>query len=190
VFRVPAVAVARPAPPPDLLDPQAVASFQQAVEALYAKRYRAAADQFRSLLERFPGERPLLERSRLYLQLAEREMNREEANPRTIEERLTAATAALNTDQDAEAERLVRAVLGDDPKHDLALYLMAAIEARRGDSDAAITFLTRAISVSPEVRAQARHDRDFESLRHSDRFHQLVDPQNANGSSRRARRAR
>jgi tetratricopeptide (TPR) repeat protein len=157
------------------------------MESLQRKQYAAAAAGFRGLLEKFPGERALLDRGRVYLELAEREMRRDATTPRTIEERVTAATAALNNDLDAEAERLVRLVLAEDPRHDLALYLMAAIEARRGDHDAAIAFLDRAIAVSPEVRAQARHDADFEPLRGLDAFQQLVEPPTQQAASRPAK---
>ncbi len=179
---------AAPPPPPEVPDAQAVRLFQQALESLHGRQYAAAAEGFRGLLDRFPGERALLDRSRVYLELAERELNRREVTPRTIEERVTAATAAMNNDQDAEAERLVRSVLADDPRHDLALYLMAALEARRGDHDAAVTFLSRAISISPEVRAQARLDSDFDPLRRLESFQALIDvpPQ----SNRRGKRLR
>ena len=185
---LPVIIAPKPLPPPQLPDPQGVAAFQLAMEALHRKQYSAAAEKFRQLLAHFPSERALADRSRVYLELAEREMGRQEANPRTIEERVTAATAALNNDQDAEAERLVRSVLADDPRHDLALYLMAAIEARRGDGDAAVSFLSRAIGISPEVRAQARYDGDFESLRRSEAFLQLVDPPSQAGASRKSKK--
>jgi tetratricopeptide (TPR) repeat protein len=174
--------------PPEIPDAQAVKLFQQALEYLHGRQYAAAAEGFRALLDRFPGERALLDRSRVYLELAERELNRRDVTPRTIEERVTAATAAMNNDHDVEAERLVRSVLADDPRHELALYLMAALEARRGDHDAAVTFLSRAISVSPEVRAQARLDSDFDPLRRLESFQALIDvpPQ----SNRRGRRLR
>ena len=54
------------------------------------------------------------------------------AAPGTIEEHLTAATAALNNGDEAGAERLARSFWADDPRHDLALYFLAVIEARRG----------------------------------------------------------
>ncbi len=165
-----------------------MALFQQAMDALQRKRYDVAADRFRNLLKQFPTERALLDRTRVYLDLAERELNRQPANPRTLEERVTAATAALNNDQDAEAERLVRSVLAEDARHDLALYLMAAVEARRGEAEAALSYLGRAIAITPEVRAQARHDADFERLRNSDAFQTLVDPPSAPSSPRRPRR--
>ena len=187
----PAAAQAAPKPvtPAQGPDAQGVALFQRAVEALQRKRYDVAAEGFRSLLEQFPAERALLDRARVYLDLAEREINRQPATPRTLEERVTAATAALNNEQDAEAERLVRGVLAEDPRHDLALYLMAVIEARRGEAEAALSCLGRAIAVTPEVRAQARHDADFERLRNSEAFQALVDPPSSPPGPRKPRRS-
>ena len=171
-------------------DPGGVAVFQQAMASLQRKQFSAAAAGFRAILERYPAERALLDRSRVYLELAQRELTREAANPKTVEERLTAATAALNNELDAEAERFVRSVLAEDARHELALYLMAAIEARRGDTDAALAFLGRSIGVSPEVRAQARHDVDFEPLRPLEAFQHLVDPPGAQVATRKPRRLR
>jgi len=172
---------------PVILGPssEAVTLFEQAVDAFHRKQYALAADRLRVLLDRFPAEGALLDRTRMYLQLAERELNRQPVAPRTIEERLTAATAALNNGQDAEAERLARTVLADESRQELALYLMAAIEARRGEKDAALSFLGRAIAVSPEVRAQARHDGDFETLRDLQAFQALVDPPTGSSGFRR-----
>jgi tetratricopeptide (TPR) repeat protein len=175
-------------PPAQTPNAQGLALFEQAMEALQRKRYSVAADRLRDLLKQFPTERALLDRTRVYLDLAERELNRQPANPRTLEERVTAATAALNNDQDAEAERLVRSVLAEEPRHDLALYLMAAIEARRGEAEAALACLNRAIAISPEVRAQARHDADFEQLRNVEAFQALIDPPSSPSSPRKPRR--
>jgi tetratricopeptide (TPR) repeat protein len=93
----------------------------------------------------------------------------------TAEEKVTAATAALNDERDEEAERLAHSVLDEVPDHDLALYLLAAVHARRGESDMALEWLGRALEVSPDVSAQARHDADFESLRDLESLRQLLD---------------
>lgn len=183
------VAVAHPKPEPAPgPNSQAVGLFQEAMAALQRHDYQRATNGFNALIDRFPGERALLERTRVYLALCERELQRRPPAPRTVEERLTAATAALNNDDDAMAERLVKSVLSDDERHDLALYLMAAIEARRGDADTALAFLKQAVGVSPEVRAQARHDADFEILRGSDAFQALIDPPINQLAARRPRR--
>jgi Tfp pilus assembly protein PilF len=154
---------------------EAVAVFQEGMASLQRHDYRKAARQFETILTRFDGERALGDRSRVYLALCERELARRPAAPATIEERLTAATAALNNDDDVEAEAYVRAVLDEAPHHELALYLLAAIEARRGAHESALTLLTHAVDVSPEIRAQVRHDLDFETLRDLDAFRQLLE---------------
>ena len=182
-------AVSRPTPALSTApSAEALPLFQDAMAALQRHAYQAAATGFRALITRFPAERALLDRTRVYLALCERELQRKPPAPRTIEERLTAATAALNNGDDVPAARLVKSVLSEDDHHDLALYLMAAIEARRGDGEAALSFLTRAAAVSPEVRAQARHDADFEILRGSEAFQTLIDPPANSSAARRARR--
>ena len=181
-----APAVGWPAPPPSPPAgpaPEAVAMFQHGMEALQRKEYREAADTFNSLIARFTAERALLDRARVYLDLCERELRRAPAEPRTTEERLTAATAALNNDEDARAEELARRVLADDPQQDLALYLLAAVDARRGAIESSLDLLSRAIELSPEAGQQARYDPDFDSLHDSELFWKLTDKRHASSGS-------
>jgi len=140
------------------------------MEAMQRHAYADAARAFQGVLMGFPAERALSERAKVYLALCEREANRKPVAPRTIEERLTAATAALNNESDAEAEELARSVLGDDPKHDLALYLLAAVHARRGDTTEALSLLGKVLALTPEASAQARADDDFTNLHDFDEF--------------------
>ena len=196
--RKPAAQMPPPAPPVapvaefPVPSAEAVSVFQNAMQLLQRHRYSDAAGEFRALLDRFPREAALRERSQVYLALCDRELKRQPAAPRTIEERLTAATAALNDDDEAGAESLAKSGLADAPQHDLALYLLAAVEARRGANDAALRLLIRAAAVSPEIRAQARHDADFEDLHDLDAFRQLIDPPQSSGprAGRRTRRGR
>ena len=178
-----------PLPPPAAPAHEAVMLFQRGMEALQRHAYADAAPAFQAILMGFPAERALGDRARVYLELCEREQRRRPAPPRTIEERLTAATAALNNGDDAQAEELSRSVLGDDPRHDLALYLLAAIHARRGAIEEAIALLGKVIAISPEASAQARQDEDFLPLHDEDAFWKLVEPPIASGEPRR-RRAR
>jgi hypothetical protein len=155
---------------------EALALFQRGMEALQRHAYREASTAFDAVVMGFPQERGLLDRAKVYLDLCARECARRPPAPTTIEERLTAATAALNNDDDSAAEELARSVLGDDPKHDLALYLLAAVFARRRSIADALDFLARAISLSPEASTQARTDDDFASLHDEDAFWTLTNP--------------
>jgi tetratricopeptide (TPR) repeat protein len=161
----------------------AVAIFERGMSALQRHAFGDAASVFRDLLIRFPAERALLDRARVYLDLCDREARRRPA-PQTIEERLTAATAALNDNDAPAAEGLIKAVLAEDPRQDCALYLFAALEARRGNPAAAVERLEAAIRVSPEAAAQARLDPDFESLRGNDAFRRLTNRIGPNGTGR------
>ena len=164
-----------PAAPP-LPPAEALALFQRGMEALQRHAYGDAVTAFQAVIMGFGGERAMVERARVYLALAERESNRRPAVPRTVEERLTAATAALNNNDDAGAEELARSVLGDEPRHDLALYLLAAIHARRNDIDEALSLLSKVLALTPEASAQARADDDFDNLRDSEEFWKMTEP--------------
>ncbi len=184
------LAVPQGAPPAPAGPSQAaVALFQQGMEALQRHDYSGAAGRFRTLLEQHESEGALLERVRVFLARAEQELSRRPAVPSTLEERLTAATAALNNGDQDGAESLARAVLAQDPHQDLALYLLAVVEARRGLFDAALSYLGQAIAVSPEARAQARFDPDFEPLRDLEAFRELTDT-NLTAAASLARRLR
>lgn len=162
-------------PPPVPPAAEAVGLFQTGMAALQRHQYPVAAEDFRALLDRFPTERALLDRARLYLDLCEREIRRHPTELHTAEERLTAATAALNDGDEARAESLVGALLADTPDHEHGLYLAAAIHARRGHRDAALDELRRAIEVNPDVAAQASLDSDFDGLRDSAVFQSMTD---------------
>jgi tetratricopeptide (TPR) repeat protein len=168
---------------------EAVALFERSMTALQRHSYSEAAEGFRRLIAGYPSEGTLLDRARVYLDLCERELRARPAGPKTVEERLTAATAALNDADEDQAERLATSVLADAPDDDLALYLLAAVHARRGARDSAFNFLQRAAALSPDVRAQARHDPDFDDLHEMDAFRQLVENV-APGGRRRPRRPR
>jgi tetratricopeptide (TPR) repeat protein len=179
-----------PPPPPPGPPAEAVNAFEAAMQSLQRHSYQQAAAGFRDLLERYPSERGLLDRVRVYLGLCDRELRRQPVVPGTVEEQLTAATAALNNGDEAGAERLAKAVLAQDSRDALALYLRAVIEARRGAAGAAMSYLEKAVEISPEAGAQARFDADFESIRDTDTFRRLTDPPANSTPSNHYRRAR
>src|SRR5262249_13526357 len=75
-----------PAPPPTPRKPgfdEAVAVYERGVQALQRHDFTGAATSFRIVLDRYPEERELLERARLYLRVCERETARQPAAPKT-----------------------------------------------------------------------------------------------------------
>jgi tetratricopeptide (TPR) repeat protein len=172
-------AVAQPAPPaPPPRKPgyyEALAMYENGVRALQRHDYLGAATQFRSIIERYPEERELQERSQLYLRVCERETARRPATPQTPQERIYAATVALNAGETAAALDHLRRALTDAPDSDHAHYIMSVALASKGESTQALDHLRQAITLNPENRALARQDPDLEAVRGADGFWELLD---------------
>jgi tetratricopeptide (TPR) repeat protein len=160
---------APPAPLPRPGHLEAVALYEEGVAALQAHEYPRASSLLRSVLSRYPEERELHERVRLYLNVCERHMAPRAASPTNPEERVFAATLAVNAGNYNEALDHLRAATEEAPEHDHALYMLAAVLALRDEVDEAVQLLLRAIEINPDNRSLARHDPDLGALREFDR---------------------
>src|SRR3954468_8618584 len=151
---------APPAPPqPPPRKPtyhEAVAMYERGLQALQRRDFAASAAALRNVIERYPDERELLERARLYLKVCESELEPKEPAPKSPDEWVVAATVAQNSGDDASALRHLQRALTDDARHDHAHYMMAVVSARRTDPSGALDHLRRAVSLNPENRSLAR----------------------------------
>jgi outer membrane protein assembly factor BamD (BamD/ComL family) len=150
--------------------PEAVALYERGLEALQRHAYDEAASTFESVLRQYPEEKELHERVRLYLNICQRQMARQEPAPQTIEERLFAATLAINGGQYDQAIAHLRLVRDEDPDNDHALYMLAVAHAQRDEPAEAVAHLERAIALNPENRGLARTDPDLDPLRDDEAF--------------------
>ncbi len=144
--------------------------YERGLEALQRHAYAEAAGLLESVLRQFPEEKELHERVRLYLNICQRQATQRQASPQTIDERLYAATLAINGGQYDQAIAHLRLVLDEDPDNDHAIYMLAVAHAQRDEHAEAVAHLERAIALNPENRALARHDPDLEPLHDDDAF--------------------
>jgi tetratricopeptide (TPR) repeat protein len=152
-----------------------VAIYERGVQALQRHDYRGGAESFRAVIDRYPEERELLERARLYLRVCERETERQAPQPQTAGEHVYAATVALNSGDHAGALNHLQRALSKDSDNDHAHYIMAATLSLRGRQDEALEHLERSIALNPENRSQARQDPDLENIRRHERFRATID---------------
>jgi tetratricopeptide (TPR) repeat protein len=185
----PAQPPAAPVPPRKPGFYEAVAIYERGVQALQKHDFAGAAGFFRSVLDGYPEERELLERARLYLRVCERETSRQPTpGPKTPDERVYAATVALNTGDHNRALDHLQQALGEDPESDHAHYIMAVALGMRNRRDEAIEHLRQAIALNPENRGLAKQDPDLDSLRHHERFVDALDTPPAPNRRRPVRR--
>ena len=177
--------VAKPGPVPSLarslVKPrasyvEAIALYERGLEALRRREFHAAAEAFRRVVEQYPEERELHERVRLYLKICDRETGPAPSAPQTMEERVYAATLALNTGAHEQALGHLKAASGERPDDDHVQYMLAVVHTLRGDRELALTHLRRAIDLNPDNRTLARQAPDFEPIRHHEGFRQAVEP--------------
>lgn len=177
VAAAPAKPVAPPPPPAPPAPPprkptyhEAVAMYERGLQALQRRDFAASAAALRTVIERYPDERELLERARLYLKVCERELEPKEPTPKTADEWVYAATVAQNSGDEPTALKHLQRALTEDPRHDHAHYLMAVAMAQRGDPATALDHLRRAVALNPENRSRARQDSDFDLVREDPGF--------------------
>jgi tetratricopeptide (TPR) repeat protein len=176
-------------PPPPVRKPtyhEAVAMYERGLQALQRRDFAASAEALRTVIERYPDERELLERARLYLKVCERELEPKEPAPKTADEWVYAATVALNAGDETTAQRHLQRALGEDTRHDHAHYMMAVVSARRNDTPAALDHLRQAVSLNPENRSLARQDPELDALRDEGAFKAVLDAPAADSAAAKA----
>jgi tetratricopeptide (TPR) repeat protein len=158
---------------------EALAIYETGVRALQRHDFAAAADSLRGVIQSYPGERELVERARLYLQVCERETARRPSGPQTPSEAVYAATVALNAgDVDGALAHLAKA-LERAPESDHAHYIMAVALTDKGDTSLALGHLRQAISLNPDNRSVALQDPDLSGLHGLEAFLQALEPPDA-----------
>ena len=164
--------------------------YESGVRALQRHDYPGAAVQFRTIIERYPEERELQERSHLYLRVCERETARQPPAPQTPQERVYAATVSLNAGDTGAALDHLRRAIQEAPESDHAHYIMSVALAAKGDQRLAFDHLRKAIALNPENRSLARQDPDLEPIRAVDEFRGLLDDRGGSAQRSRARKRR
>ena len=134
------------------------------MRALQEHRFSDAAGAFRGVLAQYPEEKELIERVRVYLTACERQLRASSSEPQDQEERLYAATLALNAGDIDRALRHLEAVVAEDGDHDGALYMLGVGHALRNDAGTALMYLQRAIARNPANCLVALRDGDLERL--------------------------
>lgn len=161
--------VSPPAPSPQAQARQdayhaALALYKSALESLQRRQFDEAATAFQQVIDDYPEERELHERCRLYLQVCERE-SQPPPELKTVEERVYAATLALNSGSQEDAIAHLEAALKKAPNSDHVQYMLAVARAAAGDTETAASHLLRSIELNPDNRFIARQESSFDVLR-------------------------
>ena len=152
---------------------KAVSLYEKALDFLQRRNFGRAANQFEKLVNEFPEEIDLNERSRRYLQVCGRQES-EVVAPRTVEERVYAATLALNAGDERGALNQLETAEADSADREEVQYMLAVVHATSGNKEAAVNYLRQAIELNPDNRFLARHEASFDVFQEDDVVQQLL----------------
>ena len=152
---------------------KAIGLYEKALGFLQRRNFDRAAGQFQKLVNEFPQEIDLNERSQRYLQVCRRQQI-EGLAPKTIEERVYAATLALNAGDERGALDQLEAVEADSVEREEVQYMLAVVHATSGNKEAAVNYLRQAIELNPDNRFLARHEASFDAFQEDDVVQQLL----------------
>jgi tetratricopeptide (TPR) repeat protein len=146
--------------------------FDRGVAALQKKKFEEAERNFVDLIQKYPDEKELVDRARVYRAVCERQ--RRVASPALEpEDFYYAAVLEKNRGNVSEAiEHLKRAARKNGGGR--VDFLLACCYAQNGDSVTALEHLRKAIEEDQRHRILARHDRDFDPVRDSPEFQDLL----------------
>jgi tetratricopeptide (TPR) repeat protein len=148
----------------------AVDGFERGFQALQQRQFGRAAELFQQVINGYPDEKELQERARVYLSLCERQKYSHGPSPRSLEERINAATVAINRGAFSEGLSLLRRLEPEHRDNDHIQYMLCVAYSVLGDRDQALGHLKEAIAMNQENRYLASQDADLEALRDDPRF--------------------
>jgi tetratricopeptide (TPR) repeat protein len=146
--------------------------FDRGVAALQKKKFEEAERNFQDLIEKYADEKELVDRARVYLAICERQ---KKARPALTEAEdfYYAAVLEKNRGNVPEAiEHLRHAAKKNGGGH--VDFLLACCYAQSGDPGTALEHLKKAIDEDQRHRILARHDSDFDPVRNSPEFQELL----------------
>jgi tetratricopeptide (TPR) repeat protein len=147
--------------------------YDRGVAALQKKKLEEAERHFLDLIQKYPEEKELVDRARVYVTVCERQ--RRDPRPALTEPEDFYYAAVLEKNRGnvvVAIEHLQRAVRKNGGgKVD---FLLACCYAQQGDLETALGHLQKAIEDDQRHRILARHDRDFDPVREAPEFQKLL----------------
>jgi tetratricopeptide (TPR) repeat protein len=160
-----------------MIHDKALKEFERGVGLIQKQSYAEAREKFRSIVELFPQEKELLDRSTVYIRICDGLIDKKDAGPKKPEDFFYFGVLRANEANYEEAVKLFDKALQANPKDEKVHYVLASTLALKGDRREALTHLKDAIELNATNRIYARNDPDFELLRDDEGFQNLIHPE-------------
>jgi tetratricopeptide (TPR) repeat protein len=154
--------------------PAALSHLGKGIEFIYKKDFKKARHELTTLLQSFPEEPEILARARSYLQICEREEVAQKKPEISQDQLYSLGVLEHNRANYDTAISYFRQSLDKHPDADYIYYSLSASLARKGNRQAAMEHLKKAIELNEESRIFARNDEDFSAFEADEEFAQIL----------------
>jgi predicted Zn-dependent protease len=153
---------------------KALSAYGQAMKEFHKRDFDKAVDSLSDFIEKYPAERELVDRARIYIELSKNREKKDRMTLKTADDYYFYAVYKLNQGDHEGALKLLEKALDQKAEEGRVQYLMADILALTGRIEDALEALKKAIQKDKQYRILAQNEVDFEPLWEDKRFKALT----------------
>lgn len=158
---------------------RALKEYERGIIHVQKRSFDDAKEIFESVIETFPDEQEICDRSRHYLSICQERLSPRTPQPVNVEDHFHLGVYHLNRADPESALKEFDRALQKNPVSDMIHYGIASAHALAGEKSRAIAALQDAIKLNEKNRIYAQNDPDFDRIRDEHEFIQLVEPEEA-----------
>jgi tetratricopeptide (TPR) repeat protein len=149
---------------------KALAAYGLAVKEFHKGEFEKAAESFKGFIEKFPVDREIVDRAKVYLAISVKRPKKEPVTLKGFEDHSRSAVAKINQRDYAGAVKILEKTLDFKENEGLVHFLLADVHCLMGETDAALEFLKKAIQKDKNFSVLAQNEPDFEPLWEDKKF--------------------
>lgn len=153
---------------------KALAAFGQAMKEFHKGELEKSIASLKAVIEKFPAERELADRARIYLAIAQKRPRRDTVSLKTFEDHFQYAVYKINQGNPAAALKILEKALEFKTEEGKVFYLMADASVLAKDLEPALEHLRKAVQKDKVFAILAQNEPDFEPLWEDKRFRLLM----------------
>lgn len=149
---------------------KALSAYGLAMKEFHKGEFAKAADLLETFMEKYPAERELVDRARIYLAICKGRDKKETLHLKTFEDHLNTSVYRINKGDYEGALKLLEKALEMQKDEGRVFYLLADVTCRMGQIDTCLDYLRKAIQKDKFFRILAQNESDFEPLWEDKKF--------------------
>jgi len=153
---------------------KALAAYGQAMKEFHKGDFDKAVDSLSDFIDKYPAERELIDRARIYIDLSKNREKKDRMTLKTVDDYYFYAVYKVNQGDHEGALKLLEKAIDLKADEGRIQYLMADILSILGRVEDALEALKRAIQKDKQYRILAQNEIDFEPLWEDKRFKALT----------------